>query len=467
LSLIDTKNNLNLDLNYKQSLIWDTLFDEKLEIIDSHFKEFGMWGGYRSGKSLLYMLIAHTFCSRYNDLNLLYCRATYGQLEDSVIQQFLALFPEQISGYTYRIQKREARFHNGSVINFRAFDKDKKILSTEYDAAFFCQAEEIRHALYLQVMGRLSGQKLPKNFIFVEGNPEDECWPKERYINPDTNEFRDDLKERGILCVKVETTDNKDNLPHDYISRLEEEYPDDWIQKYIYGNWTSLVGRVYSEFRHEEHIVKPFEIPKHWKRLCCMDHGTENPSAMLWLAISESEVDEHGKTRPGRLFVYDEYYERRKLPEELAEANKRHGDITTVADYSMKVKIPKANGTFGSVWGDLEALGVKLIEATKDKKANILLVNSLFKQNRLYIFDTCTHTIKEHKKYMYKKPNPNKEENIPEEVVKKDDHTCDALQYGVRWLKDQKVFEPTPYPKEKTLAYLTAKTTHNDWENLG
>ena len=436
-TLYNENDELDIKLNPKQSIIWNSIFNPDMTIKQDVYREFSYWGAYRCGKSLIYMMIAAIICKQVPGLNWLYCRATYGELEDSVIQQFLQLFPPILAGYRYKFHKREAVFDNGSVINFRAFDKDTKILSNEYDAATFCQAEEIPHRLFLQVIGRLSGSKLPKNFLFIEGNPEDDCWPKERYIE---NGVPDDC-----LYVEGSTFDNQDNLPKDYIPNLLKEFPQDWVDKYVYGRWSVKVGRVYSEFRPEIHVIEPFKngIPDHWYSIIGFDHGTENPSAKDWLAVDEK----------GRIFIYDEYYERRKHPFELAEASKRHGSLTTVSDYNIKAKIPKANGTWGSVWGDLEEEGMRLVEATKDKKANILLVNSLFKQNRLFIFDTCLNTIREHRKYRYKPVRPGKDENHSEEVIKSNDHTCDAVQYAIRYLKDKKVTEPTPYAKEHTFEY--------------
>jgi len=436
-TLYNENDELDIKLNPKQSIIWNSIFNPDMTIKQYVYREFSYWGAYRCGKSLIYMMIACVLCKNYASLNLLYCRATYGELEDSVIKQFRELFPEHKAGYKYKIQKREAIFDTGSVINFRAFDKDTKILSTEFDAAFFCQSEEIPHRLFLQLMGRLSGRKLPKNFLFVEGNPEDDCWPKERYKNDDN------VLPNDCLYVEGEMRENKENLPPDYIETLEREYPQDWINKYIYGRWDIKVGRVYDELKAEIHIVEPFKIPEHWYRIIGFDHGTKNPSAMNWLCVDEI----------GRIFIYDEYYEKGKHNYELAAANKKNGIYVSIGDTSMKVKTSRSNGTWGSVWDDLVEDGIRLVEATKDKKANILLVNKFFKQNRLFIFDTCLNTIREHRKYRYKPVRPGKEENHSEEVIKSNDHTCDAVQYAIRYLKDKKVTEPTPYPKEQTLEY--------------
>ena len=73
-------------------------------------------------------------------------------------------------GYSYKTANREIIFNNKSRLTFRAFDTDSKIKSNNYDFALLVQAEEIPESLYLQVIGRLSGQALPRPILLTEGN---------------------------------------------------------------------------------------------------------------------------------------------------------------------------------------------------------------------------------------------------------------------------------------------------------
>ena len=86
--------------------------------------------------------------------------------------------------------------------------------------------------------------------------------------------------------------------------------------------------------------------------------------------------------------------------------------------------------------------GLRLIEARKDKVANILIVNQLFHQNKLFIFNHLPYVVQQHKRYQYKRATLNATEDRREEVIKKDDHSVDAVQYAIRYLKDIKVKSP-------------------------
>ena len=50
--------------------------------------------------------------------------------------------------------------------------------------------------------------------------------------------------------------------------------------------------------------------------------------------------------------------------------------------------------------------------------------------------------IQQHKRYQYKRAGLTDTEDRREEVVKKDDHSVDAVQYGYRHIKDIKVKSP-------------------------
>jgi len=65
-------------------------------------------------------------------------------------------------------------------------------------------------------------------------------------------------------------------------------------------------GLVYQDFNSSQ-IINPIDIPDDWRRIVGLDWGYNNPTAAVWLAINDDEI-----------YVYREYYQRNKLPEEIA-----------------------------------------------------------------------------------------------------------------------------------------------------
>jgi len=65
-----------------------------------------------------------------------------------------------------------------------------------------------------------------------------------------------------------------------------------------YGDWHDVGGLVYDEFDERYHLIDPFEIPAEWTRYRIVDHGSTNPTACLWAAVSPE----------GNIYLYREYY---------------------------------------------------------------------------------------------------------------------------------------------------------------
>ena len=419
---------MDIDLNEKQSEVFNKVIGEDGYIKKDSPREVAFFGGFRCGKSFLCSLIIFLICSNYPKTEALICRHTYGELKDSSIAQFKDSFPPEKYKYKYKVADRECIFKNGSRISFRAFSDDaSKIKSSSYDVALLVQAEELPHELFLQVLGRLSGKAIPKPLLFTEGNPSD-SWCKERYAD----KSKEELEDQGILFVEGTTYDNEDNIPKDYIKTLLDQYPEDFVDKYVLGNWNKTSDRVFTAIQ-DHHKIRPFKIHTYYYKVVGFDHGMVNDSAMVWLA-----KDEFGKT-----YVFDEWHKKKASLKDIYIAARKYGNIPIIADFSMKTK----DRDFGSTWNDLKRMGLNLIECTKDKKANILQVNQAFHQNRLSFFENCSYTWEQHKRYRYKRQR-NSAENRKDDVIKKDDHSVDALMYGFRYLNAIQVKSPRGFSSQ-------------------
>ena len=431
--------------NKTQRLILEALFNDDLSVKDNHYKEFAMYGGFRCGKSFLFQLIAWILGAYYNNLNMLYVRDTYKQLQDSVIKQFLKDF-SKYGQFVYKKTDRIVEFRTGSVINFRAFDQDTNILSNEYDAVFICQGEDISEELFLQILGRLSGGRaLGKALLFNEGNPAS-TYVKKRYKDS-TKEERENL---GIYFVEAETFDNKGNLPEGYIENLLKNYPESWINRYVYGGWEQVDEMVFSEFRESQHVVDIISLSSvsgYHKRAIGGDYGYRNPSAFLW---GYRDFD-------GRIIIYDEFYKTGQLVDDLSKANLKYGRQMTFMDYSIKK--PDRDGK--SLWGDLEQKGVWLIESNKDEINNILLVNSLLKQGRLAITRNCENLIREIKGYKWKRLKFGEEKNFDESPIDKDNHAIDAMLYLVNGLSQMKSVSKEEYDERRSIKYIVENNVYD------
>lgn len=440
-----TEIELNGDvikLNPAQAEMANQILNEDLSLKDNDIKQFIFMGGFRSGKSFLFQFITFLLCLKYPGLRVIYVRKTYDQLKDSVIKQFRDDF-EKYSQFNYVESSKEgsriAKFNNGSSIVFRAFDHDTNILSAEYDLACVCQIEDIQEELYKQLFGRLSGSVMPKAFLMAEGNPKGN-WVKRTFYDLSDEE----KEEKHIFFLNSPTTANLDNLPEDYLQTLKSQYSERDFKRWAMGDWQNLYGLVFSEFSESVNVIPPIrfsDIGSGEKILIGGDYGWRNPSAFLWGV----------KTYDDDIIIFDEFYKSECLPEELARENKRYGTFTTVMDFA--IKRPDRDGK--SLWDSLVKLGLRLVESNKDEMNNIVTVNSLFKQRRLFICSNCVNLIWEIKNYKFKEQRMGAESNLDETPIDKDNHAIDALLYLTQAILNRKSISEWDKKERKSLAAKT------------
>ena len=447
-----TEIELNGDIikfNPAQCEMINQILDDDLSLKDNNIKQFVFMGGFRSGKSFLFQFITFLLCLKYPGLQVIYVRKTYDQLKDSVIKQFRQDF-EKYGQFSYTDTSKEgsriARFKNGSAIVFRAFDSDTNILSAEYDLACVCQIEDIQEELYKQLFGRLSGSKMPKAFMMVEGNPKGN-WVKRTFYDLTEQE----KKEKHIFFLNSPTTANLENLPKDYLETLKSQYSERDFKRWAMGDWQNLYGLVFSEFNENVNVIPPIrfeDIGSGEKILIGGDYGWRNPSAFLWGV----------KTYDDDIIIFDEFYKSECLPEELARENLRYGTFTTVMDFA--IKRPDRDGK--SLWDTLVKLGLRLAESNKDEMNNIVTVNSLFKQRRLFICANCVNLIWEIKNYKFKEARMGADRNLDETPVDKDNHAIDALLYLTQAILNRRSVSEFDKAERKSLRVKTVKR-----ENIG
>lgn len=429
--------------NEKELLYFNTLFDCNLKL-RGNFDEFSYFGAFRCGKSFSQQLAVYLICRNYSGTKALYVRDTYDQLKDSVIKQFLEEF-QYLGHFVYLKSTRTCYFDNGSILVFRAFDRDTNILSSEYDVICVCQAEDIPFELFLQLFGRLSGHILPRPLLLMEGNPAS-GYVKERY----KDQSRDSLKSKGIFFLEGQTSDNP-WITQSYIQRLMDNYPRWWIDRYLYGLWDNREELVFSEFNEKKNvidIVDPATIPKHYIKRNGFDWGWVNPFANIWGFVDGDGV----------LTIYDDVEQNKTIPEDVARICNKHGKILTIADHAMKgQKMPTRDDENRTVWTELEKYGMQLYPCNKEELSNIVLVNSLFKTDKLRITKNCVNLKRDIKNWKWKRLKLGTDKNMSEEPVDLNNHCGDALNYLCSDLFETAVKDPEKEKKKGTIEDLNTR----------
>jgi hypothetical protein len=110
------------------------------------------------------------------------------------------------------------------------------------------------------------------------------------------------------IFIPASVFDNRallDNNPL-YVATLAM-LPEAEKKAFLYGDWDSFSGQVFSEFKNDldhhhdrqwTHVIKPFKIPREWRRFRSFDFGYAKPFSVGWWAADND----------GRLYRYRELY---------------------------------------------------------------------------------------------------------------------------------------------------------------
>lgn len=288
------------------------------KFIFSKAKYSGAYGGIRNGKSWAGCAKGLMLSDKYPGNVGMVLRLTYQELIDTTQKDFLS-FVKARNGGTLEPGPYVSKFkegppatlwlRNGSEIRFRYADNPDAILGATLGWFYIDQAEFIPESVYSALEGRLSWwsparieeskakyQEIykkpmpdtPREFGFITGNPAP-GWVYKRYkLNPS-----------GVYEMhEASSADNAKNLPPDYLESLRSTNTEEWVKRYVEGDWTTFSGQIYKDYQESLHGIPAMPIPAHWPRFVGWDHGQQNATAVAFVAVDEE----------GNSVLYKEHY---------------------------------------------------------------------------------------------------------------------------------------------------------------
>lgn len=229
------------------------------------------------------------------------------------------------------------------------------------------------------------------------------------------------------------TLDDNPSLDPGMVTRLKAQYTGLWYRRFILGDWCLAAGAVYEMFDRERHIVKTMPRIERW--LCdAIDYGTVNPYADLLLGLGRDP-----ETQRSRLYVVSEYRhdsrrERRQMTDSeysrarrswLARVPQPETNVVGVAP-EWTIVDPSASSYIEQLHRD----GVSGVTAADNSVIDgIRTVSSLLSTGDLAIHESAAGLVEELPSYSWDSGAAERGEDKP---IKENDHSCDALRYGVR-----------------------------------
>lgn len=250
----------------------------------------------------------------------------------------------------------------------------------------------------------------------------------------------------NVDMYEVDISDNP-HLNKAALKLLEDDLTDDEKAVRQHGVFIPRGGLVLKEFDYKRHVISPSEyVPKSWTIYVSIDHGYNNPTAILWHALSPQ----------GKVVTFKEHYIRQwvisRHVNRIKEINAEIGREPTF--YTGDPSMSQRSGITGSSpMDEYRRLGIPLMPAKKDVAGRNNKMNEYFKYDMWAITEECPNLIKEIRGYSFKihvSPKIADRNNVREEVNKKNDHTPDSAGYFFTWMPYLTSAEQVP-PKTKSL----------------
>lgn len=368
---------------------------------------------------------------RYPGLKLLLLRRTLTELRENHVIPLLA---ELNNVATYKETEKVFIFPNGSRLKLGYCDNEKDVYQyqgQEYDVIGLEEATNFTEAMvtFISTCNR-STRKDFKPRMYYTANPGGVgfMWFKRLFIDRD---FMNSEKPEDYDFIPARVYDNlvlmKANP--EYVKVLEN-LPEELRRAHLDGDWDSLAGQYFSEFRRDIHVVEPFVIPKEWDRYSTMDYGLDM-LANYWIAvdpqynvyiyrelcesdlvISEAAEKILAEEEPGEQVMY------RYAPGDLWNRRQETGRSATDIFADNGLYLYKADNKRVQGWYNIkEWLRVIM---TRDE-----FTGEAIKTSKLKIFSNCTDLIRFFPQMLRDKSNPNDGAKNPHNIT----HSLDSIRY--------------------------------------
>lgn len=372
------------------------------------------FGGSSSGKS--YFLAQRTVMDNVKGYNYLICRNVGATIKKSVFNEICKSISNMCLAMFYRINRTDLTITctlNNKQILFAGLDDVEKLKSITpadgvIERVWIEEATEVKREAYLQLKKRLRGRTDKHKGIIISFNPVLKShWIYKEFFAGKWDESKNLYSDDRLLILKTTYKDNKFLTPDD-IYELEHEQDEYFYNVYTLGNWGILGNVIFKNWTTADlsGMIASFDNIHNG-----LDFGYTNPNALVRVHVSEKR-----KT----IYVFDTLYKRGQTYESLtADVKQKIGEQLVTCDNE------DSRGIFMLRQGGIKALPAK--KGADSVLNGITWINGY----KLVIDVKCQEFINEIQQYHWQE---DKDGNVIEKPVKKNDHLMDAMRYAVESL---------------------------------
>jgi len=315
-----------------QSRVEINLHKRQSEAFESEANEILFGGSAGGGKSFFMRAAAISWCAEIPGLQVYLFRRIREDLVKNHFEGpkgFRALLGPWVDGGFVQIVEDEIRFWNGSKLYLCHCKDEKDIYKYQGAEIHVLMIDELTHFTdpmyrFLRNRVRMVGLDIPEKWkgrfprilcsanpgnvghLFVKSTFVDGCQPFElRQMPPHQGGMI-----RQFIPARLEDNPSMEKDDPGYEQRLQGLGSESLVKAMRYGDWNVVEGAFFDKWDTARHVVRPFEIPKHWLRIRSMDWGSAKPFSVGWWAVVPDDFPlDDGRTLPrGCLVRYREWY---------------------------------------------------------------------------------------------------------------------------------------------------------------
>lgn len=383
-------------------------------------------------------------------------RKTFPQCRELILKS-LKYYKQAFPKAKYNATTHIWTFPSGAMIMFGSMPHIDSYIQYQGHEYSYIAFDELTHFTYDEYMYLISRNRSSdptiRCYMRATANPGGigHGWVKERFITamPANTTAAESIEITSPDGTKIERETTKRFVPSSvfdnpalrdssYITSLAL-LPEAKRKALLYGDWDSFTGQVFTEWRNNPdgyerrqntHVIKPFKIPKHWRRYRSFDFGYAKPFAVQWWAVDTD----------GRVYLYRQLYgwngtanegvkwEPRRIAKEIRrieDEQEKGNTIIGIADPSIW---DESRGKDGTIITMMEREGVFFSKGKNDRISGKMQLHYrlAFDDNgypMLYVFDTCEQFIRTIPNLIYDI------KNVEDIDTTMEDHDYDACRY--------------------------------------
>ena len=382
-------------------------YDAQYNFVASDERFTAFVGGIGSGKTFAGCCKALAQC-KDEGLGLVVA-PTYPMLRDATLRTFMQVCDGAVKDF-HKGEMR-ATVGQGEVL-FRSADDPERLRGPNLSWGYIDEAALCHKMTWPIILGRLreAGKAGP---CWITTTPKGRNWVWSEFVEKQRD---------GYAIFRAATQDNPYLAP-EFVSDLQASYVGSFARQELSGEFVAFEGLVYEEFDREIHVQKAPD--KFVQVVAGVDWGYTNPAVILVLGLDGD----------GRVWVIDEYYQRRQLIGEIAQAADELRRKWNVGYFLCDPSEPANLQQMSNAGLPVQRADNAVSEGIQRVKAR--LVDAGDGRRRLYIAPHCVNTIAEFESYVWKQQ---RDGELKDEPDKTNDHAMDALRYALMSVDKRRLY---------------------------